>query len=344
MTVSVGIIGSGKAGANLAAAFTACPRSRVEVVMSRTGENARRLAKMYNIERHTDKFDDVLADNKIDAVAIASPDKFHCQQAIEAAKAGKHILCEKPMCRTEDEAKAMMQAAESANVTLMIGFSERFNQPCLEAKARIDRGEIGEPVMILARRCHPISTVRGRDWLTDSDTGGVLSYAGTHNIDLICWFMGSNPERVYGETARLVLEEQLFTDSAVVTFRFPGGKMAVLYESFAYPDPYPHGVDRSIEILGKKGCLNIDFMRQPLNIYSSAGYTIGDAVTWPRTDGQIGGALLNEVRHFVDAIIEKKAVLTPGETGLNAIKIAVAAKKAALSGKAEYISWEMKYT
>ena len=191
--------------------------------------------------------------------------------------------------------------------------------------------------MILARRCHPKYIVRGRSWLNDNETGGVLNYAGTHNIDLICWLMDAAPERVYSEMGQLVLENQNFTDCAVMTFRFPDNKIAALYESFAYPDPYPHGVDRSIEVLGKKGSLKIDFMHQPLSIHSDKGFSIADSVTWPRINNQLSGALINEVNHFIDSVIENKPVLTSGKAGLLAIRIANAAKQAAQSGQAVYI-------
>lgn len=331
--VGIAVVGAGKAGRNLADAFGECPGARVVRIVSRTEASARGLAEAVGTDRFGTDLAEALADAEVHAVVIATPDRFHCEQTVAAVRAGKHVLCEKPMCSSEAEAEAMIAAAGEAGVTLMIGFSDRFNQPCLEAKERIDAGEIGAPVMILARRCHPRSLVRGRDWLNDAETGGVLNYAGTHNIDLICWFMNSRPERVYAEMGRLVLTQD-FTDCAVMTFRFENGGVAALYESFAYPDSYAHPVDRSIEILGKSGSLKVDLMRQPLSVYSEKGYHIHDAITWPRVEGRIGGALLAEAGHFVAAVSEGRAVMTPGETGLLAIRIAQAARKACESGRA----------
>lgn len=332
--LGVAIVGAGKAGTNLGTVLTVCPAAEVVRVVSRTEASARRLAERLGVDRFGTDLDEALEDGGVDAVVIATPDKFHCAQAVAAAKAGKHILCEKPMCNSEAEAETMIQAARDAGVTLMIGFSDRFNQPCLEAKERIDAGEIGEPVMILARRAHPKFIVRGRDWLNDTETGGVLNYAGTHNIDMICWFMNSRPVRVYAEMGRLVLEGQDFTDSAVMTFRFENGGVGALYESFGYPDPYPHGVDRSIEVLGKKGRLLVDLMRQPLTINSETGFQVHDAMTWPMVEGKLGGALLAEAEHFVQAVAENRPVMTPGESGLRAIRLARAAHEAFRTGRA----------
>jgi UDP-N-acetylglucosamine 3-dehydrogenase len=187
--------------------------------------------------------------------------------------------------------------------------------------------------MIFARRCHPRSVVRGRSWLNDEETGGVLNYAGTHNIDLICWYMGGAPERVYGEMGQLILEGQDFTDCAVMTFLFPEGGIAALYETFAYPANYPHGVDRSLEILGDGGVIKIDLMSQPLTVHTAEGYSLADSVTWPQSARGLDGALRAEVEHFLGCIREGRDPMTGAEEGKLAISIASAARRASESGR-----------
>jgi len=332
--LGVGIIGGGKAGRLLAHALRSSGSARVLAVCTRHEASAKEAAEECGIPQWTTDYDAMLTEQDLDAVIVATPDEFHCEHAVKAAEAGKHILCEKPMCRSLEEADRMMGAAKKSNVLLMVGFTERFNQPCIDAKRRIDAGEIGAPRMILARRCHPRFIVRGRKWLNDQETGGVLNYAGTHNIDLICWFMGSRPERVYAEMGPLILKGQDFTDCAVMTFRFENGSIAALYETFAYPDKYPHGVDRSIEILGETGLLKVDFMSQPLSSFTPDGQQVVDAVTWPAGDQGISGAILAEVQHFIDCVMTGKQPLTTGEEGRLAIRIALAAREAANAGQA----------
>jgi len=332
--IRVAIVGAGKAGTNMARAFAACPGAEVAWIVSRTAASAQRLAHAIDCPRFGTDLAEALASPEVNAVFVATPDSLHCEQTIAAANAGKHVLCEKPMCRSVAEAEAMMAAAQDAGVTLMSGFVERFNQPCLDAKRRIDEGEIGRPVMVLARRGHPKSIVRGRDWLNDAETGGVLNYAGTHNIDLACWFMGSRPTRVYAEMGQLVLKGQDFTDCAAMTIRFENGGIATIYETFAYPDPYPHGVARDIEVLGTTGRIEIDLMNQPLAVHSESGLQIGDAATWAMIGDRPGGAILEQARHFIDAVREGTPVLTPGEAGLRAIKLAEAAHRACIDGRA----------
>lgn len=334
-TIGVGIIGAGKAGRSFARTMGAMPGVRVRAICAGHPESAAAVARELGIPRGAADYRELLDDPSIEAVVVASPDPLHCEHAVAAASAGRHVLCEKPMCRSVAEAEAMIRAAGEHRVRLMVGFTERFAHPCLDARRRIAEGEIGRPRMVLARRCHPRTAVRGRGWLNDRQTGGVLHFVGTHNIDLVCWFMGGAPERVYAEMGRLVLEEsQEFTDCAVATFRFPGGGVACLYETFGYPAGYPHGVDRSIEILGDRGVIRIDFMAQPLAIYTAEGCQVGDSVSWPVVGGAVQGALRAEVQHFLDCIRHGKRPLAGGEEGRLAIRIADAAREAAETGRA----------
>jgi predicted dehydrogenase len=332
--IGVGIVGAGKAGSNFARVLQGLKEQAKTVGFCTShGKTAQEAARRFGAEIGTKDLSKLLERADVQAVIVASPDRFHCEHAVAAAEAGKHVLCEKPMCRSVEEAERMIAACRANGVILMVGFTDRFNQPCLEARRRIDEGEIGVPRMILARRCHPRSVVRGRGWLNDGETGGVLSYAGTHNIDLICWYMGGSPERVHGEMGQLILEGQDFTDCAVMTFKFPNGGIAALYETFAYPENYPHGVDRSIEILGDRGVIKIDLMSQPLRIHTARGESLADSLTWPEGPRGLEGALRAEAEHFLDCVREGRAPMTGGEEGMRAICIASAARSASESGR-----------
>ncbi len=332
--VGIGIIGGGKAGRNFALAIRSCAGAEVRMFCTRSEDSARTAAEFCGVAGWTADYPAMLQDPDIHAVIVATPDEFHCEHTVLAARAKKHVLCEKPMCRSPEEADLMIREARENGVILMVGFTERYSHPCMEARRRIDAGEIGTPRMMLARRCHPLSVLRGRAWVNDVETGGVLNYAGPHNIDLVCWLMGGPPERVYAEMGQLILKDQDFTDCAVMTFRFPNGSIATLYETFAYPGAYPHGVDRNIEILGERGVLHVDFMSQPLKVYTDAGYEVADSVTWPMGERGIQGTLLAEVEHFIACVREGRTPLTTGEDGKLAMRIALSAREAAKTGKA----------
>ncbi len=312
--VGIGIIGGGKAGRNFALAIRSCANAEVRM------RAAKEAAEFCGVSGFS---------HDVERSGYSGDYRGHAGRAHK-----KHVLCEKPMCRSLEEADRMIREAQENGVILMVGFTERYSHPCAEAKRRIDAGEIGTPRMMFARRCHPLSVLRGRAWVNDDETGGVLNYAGPHNIDLVCWLMGGAPERVYGEMGQLVLKDQNFTDCAVMTFKFPNGSIAALYETFAYPATYPHGVDRNIEILGDAGVLHVDFMSQPLKVFTDAGYQVADSITWPMGERGIQGTLLAEAEHFIRCVREEKTPLTTGEDGKLAIRIALAAREAANTGNA----------
>ena len=151
--ISFGIIGGGKAGKNLALAIQTSSIGQALVFCTRHKKTAKEAAQSCRVPNWTTDYHTILSDKAIDAVVVASPDEFHCQHTIMAAEAKKQVLCEKPMCRSLKEADLMINAARENDVILMIGFSERFNHPCIEAKKRIDQGEIGTPRKIGRASC-----------------------------------------------------------------------------------------------------------------------------------------------------------------------------------------------
>ena len=121
----IAIVGAGKAGTIHAGAFSGCGRAEVVRVVSRTRESARKLAETLPGAAYGTGLDEALDDPRVGAVVVASPDRFHHPQAAAALRRGKHVLVEKPMCRTGEEARDLIAAAREAGVVLMAGFVER---------------------------------------------------------------------------------------------------------------------------------------------------------------------------------------------------------------------------
>jgi len=116
--VVFGIVGGGKAGKNLALALDACSSGRVKVICTRHRQTAKEAAKAACVPEWTTDYQAVLDDRHIDAVIVATPDEYHCRQVVRAAGAKKHVLCEKPMCRSLNEADRMIHEAEKNRVIL----------------------------------------------------------------------------------------------------------------------------------------------------------------------------------------------------------------------------------
>jgi len=149
--VKVGIIGLGLVSDAHIKGFQSHPKAEVVAVAARNEKPLQAAAKKYNIPKYYTSYEDLLKDPAIDAVAIITPTFLHKDMAIAAARAGKHIMCEKPFCMNLEECEAVCNEADKQGVTLMIGESYIFMSSIIKARELIDAGEIGKPQQIRQR-------------------------------------------------------------------------------------------------------------------------------------------------------------------------------------------------
>jgi UDP-N-acetylglucosamine 3-dehydrogenase len=146
----------------------------------------------------------MLKDPNVDAVVVAGPNSMHASQSIEALQAGKHVLCEKPMATTREEAKAMMAAAEKAGKYLMIGLNQRLMPPHRRAKEILDSGRLGRVIAFRTAFQHPgpegWSVDGGKSWFFQKGSAfmGVTGDLGVHKADLLRWLLGQEFTEVGG--------------------------------------------------------------------------------------------------------------------------------------------------
>ena len=147
--IGVALIGSGRAGMIHAHNFRgSVPGAVIAAVCDPVVEAAKAAAEELELDNYYTDYKDVLALDNIDAVIVATPTKYHCEIVCAAAKAGKHILCEKPMAMSVEECDIMDKTAKENGVTLQIAFMRRFDASFAAAKEMVDAGEIGDVVMV----------------------------------------------------------------------------------------------------------------------------------------------------------------------------------------------------
>jgi predicted dehydrogenase len=330
-TVKVGIIGAGKAGALFGKAVVASKNGELQAIAAATQDEADSVGPALNCPHNTGDWKAVLGDPKVQAVFICSPTFLHAEMAIAAAEAGKHVLCDKPMCLSSDEADAMTAACEKAGVMLMIGFIERFNPAFRVVKENIKNGNIGDPVMVSCRRVHP---PRKGSWIMDdSKSGGAFLHTGCHNIDLVQWLFDCPVTSLSAEQRESGISPG-FTDVSTVIGKLENGVMFSMMESYAHPTGLPMGVDRSFEILGTEGALYLDLLRSPVTLCNDEGWQYQDVLTWVEADGQLSGALTDETEYFLQCILDGvEPDEARGDEGKRTIQVYEAAKRAAAEGK-----------
>ena len=231
-SVRVCLVGAGRAG--LVHGFNFRHRlAEVQLVaiVDANEAMAREKAAELDVPSVFDNIESALSQADFDAVCIATPTFTHASIAIAAAQAGKHILCEKPMALTLDEADTMIAAARQAGVVLQIGFMRRFDPAFRAAKEQIEAGAIGDPIIVRTLTRGPGLPPR---WACDPATSiGMLAEVNSHDFDTIRWLAGSEFAQVYTEAAtfkapQLKAEFPGFYDTAVVNVRMANGALGII--------------------------------------------------------------------------------------------------------------------
>jgi predicted dehydrogenase len=255
VTIHVGLIGAGNISGTHARACRGLPDVRVAAVYAPTRAHAARLAAETGAAT-CDTLDALLAHRPLDMVAIGSPSGLHAEQGIAAARAGLHVLVEKPIDITSARADALIAAAAHAGVTLGVIFQDRFKPGIKRLKAIVDEGRLGTPVLASARVkwFRPAEYYRGSAWRGTRalDGGGALINQAVHTVDLLLWLFGP-VRRVYGKVATRLHDIEV-EDTAVATLEFASGALGTIEATTA---AYP-GYARRLELTGSNGTAMLD--------------------------------------------------------------------------------------
>jgi len=272
-----------------------------------------------------------LAGDVFDGVVVTTPTFTHAELAVQAAAAGKHVFCEKPMALTVEECDEMTAAAAAAGVILQIGFVRRFQPEFVEAKRRIDAGEIGEPMIVK-------SLTRGPGlppvWAHElARSNGMLAEVNSHDFDCVRWLAGSEIERVYTETANVKgaergVEAADFYDNAVVALRFASGALGTIDGTC----PADVGYDARVEVLGSEGLLVVGEHRATalLEIRTRGSGEVPTYASWPQ---RFEWGYREELRGFVAAAVGGYEPQVGPADGRAAVAAVVAANRSWLEGR-----------
>jgi len=225
--------------------------SKLIAVMDAIPEVTKRIAQKYRAKRAYFKEEDLVRDPEVDAVYIATPVYLHAKQAILAAEAGKHILCEKPLALSISGCEDIMAACRRNNVKLMVGFMMRFHTCHEKAREMIEKGMIGQLVMGRAQLTCWYPKIPGA-WRQDPKLGGggALMDMGIHCVDLLRMFIGEVDE--VSAFANTIVHEYPVEDTSTMIMRFRNGAHGIVDNYFNIPDAAAQNV---LEIYGTNGCI-----------------------------------------------------------------------------------------
>lgn len=321
----IGVIGAGRIGKlhsnNLA---NRVPNAQLVCISDVYEPAAKAQAEKLGIAYTTD-YNDILNDPTIDAVFICSSTDTHSPISIEAAKAGKHIFCEKPIDHDLDKIKAVLEEVKKAGVKYQVGFNRRFDRNFKHVHDVVKNGGIGDVqiVKVTSRdpEAPPISYVKV--------SGGIFVDMTIHDFDMVRYLSGSEVEEVSTFGACLVdpeIGKAGDVDTCIINLKFANGALGVIDNS----RQAVYGYDQRIEVFGSKGCITADNETANNTTYYTADGVMKEKPLWFFLE-RYNDAFIQEETEFVKACLEDTETPVGSFDGLQPVRIAIAAKK----------SWEL---
>jgi myo-inositol 2-dehydrogenase/D-chiro-inositol 1-dehydrogenase len=327
-TLNLGVIGTGRIGRlhaeNLAYRV---PQANLLVVADVALESAQQVARDYRIPRAVEDYRAVVDDPDVQAVVICSPTGTHARIIEEAAQAGKHIFCEKPIALSLDAIDGALAAVERAGVKLQVGFNRRFDANYRRVRQAIEEGEIGRPHLmhIISRdpAPPPIEYVRG--------SGGIFLDMTIHDFDMARFLTGAEVEEVYTAGGVMVdpaIGEAGDLDTVLVVLKFDNGVIGTIDNS----RKAVYGYDQRVEVFGSGGAISTG-NNYPNTAVLSTSRNVGRDLPLNFFLERYTESYVAEIQSFVDAVLNDKPVPVTGQDGRAPVVIALAARKSYDEGR-----------
>lgn len=305
-------------------------------------EKAKKIGKQFNVPYYAD-MDDMMQKESIDVVSVLTESGYHARHVINLAKYGKHIVVEKPMALTLDDADAMIKACDENGCKLFVVKQNRFNVPVVKLKEAMDEKRFGKLVLgtIRVRWCrdqgyYDQAWWRGR-WDMD---GGVLTNQASHHVDLLEYMMG-DVESVFAKSTTALVDIEA-EDTVVVTLKFVNGALGIIEATTAVR---PKDLEGSISILGETGTVEI------------GGFAVNKMVHWNFThkkddDNEVmekysvnppnvyGFGHQAYYEHVVDSILNNKKQLVDGLVGRKSLELISAIYESIETGKEVFLRFK----
>jgi UDP-N-acetylglucosamine 3-dehydrogenase len=316
----VGLVGAGFMGGVHLSAYAGIPEVEVVGVADARLDAAVAGANMVGAQPYS-SYDELVTAEDVEVVDVCLPTAFHRDLAVRAAGEGRHVILEKPIARTIEEAQEILEAFSGDGPHLFVGHVVRFFPEYVGIKEKIDAGDLGTIGVVRTSRRSPF-LLGWNDWYADwRVSGGVLLDLVIHDFDFLRWALGE-VERVY---ARGMLgREYNRLDYVLATLRFESGTIAHVEGHWGYPGPFNY----SIEVAGSRTLLSLD-STEPASLE-----LVGDTASGEVPDLAAGRSPYEkELEHFVNCIESGEDPIVQAHDALEALRISLAATESVLTGK-----------
>jgi predicted dehydrogenase len=322
--------------------LTRLPGVRVVGIASATAEHARASAERFSIPRWTTDYRELLDDPAVDMVDILTPNAQHAPMTVAAARAGKHVMCIKPLALNLEEARQMQAEIQKAGVRFFYAENVPFIPALMRTREIIEEGALGEVFRVKA--CEGIGAPPNR-WLYDKQQsgGGAIIDMAVHSIAFCRWMAGAEAESVYAQAGTFVHGDKTGNeDTAVLVIRFKNGVIGQCEDSWSLVG----AMDSRFEVYGTQGRILTDNLhRQPIQVVSEAGYAYwggpkesGRGWTYPLPlPGDVNDGQFAMLAHFIECLRSGEPSRSEIWDGVAVLAIVEAAYRSLQSGAAEQV-------
>lgn len=333
------VVGLGKLALDqVLPAFGTCKKSRLVALVSGDRQKAEQAAQQYGVNASDlytyDNYDDIAGNKDIDVVYVILPNSLHAEYSVRASNAGKHVLCEKPMAVSHEQCEQMIQAAEKAGKKLMIAYRCQY-EPCNLAAVNLIRcGEIGDVRVVVTdngRSADPSDPAD--EWRLQKTLagGGALLDVGIYGVNGARYLTGEEPVLISAMTHSPADDPRFKEVEDVVTWemRFPSGAIAHGSTGYSY------AATSRFNVLGTKGVLTLD----PATSYYEHSLRVKTGQGEREIEIHERNQFALEMDDFSAAILKNRGVKSPGEEGMQDIRLMLAMYEAARTARPVEIDW-----
>ncbi len=334
--VKIGIIGAGIMGSRHARIYAEMEHAELVGIADIDRAKARKVAEAHGVGQAFQEYQELLKVEGLDAVHVATPDFAHKDPVVDSLKAGKHVLVEKPLATSVEDARQIVELSRDTGRHVMVNYTHRWAAPYAMTKNIIADGQLGDPVMVYAKKDDTLwASTEMMSWTARTSSA---SYLSTHDIDLVLWWLGTTVEHVYALGVKNVLAARgIDTEDAIQALvRFRNGAIGTFESCWVLPKTMPVTTDSYIELIGSKGTIHIDRLHEGLKVATEKRYTYPKLSLGCEIDGKQQGGVQMCLARFIDALRKGEKPQPDVEHGLEIVKTSVAIQRSIASGQVVY--------
>lgn len=324
--LNVAVVGAGIYGINHVNAYLSNPNVNLAAVCDLNEDLRRKIEEQYQVKTYA-RTEDMLESEDIDAVSIATPDCYHAAPALQAISHGKHVLIEKPLATTLEDARAIIAAAEKENVRVAVDYHKRWDPASIQIKNELSKPGAGKAIRGYMSMDDIIDVPT--KWFNWADQSSPVHFLGTHCYDLIRWYMECEVTEVYAVGTKEYLKSKgVDTYDTIQAFlTFENGCHWTVENSWILPTGFAKNNDGHTQILTTNSLLRVDSQNRGVEIYDDFKCRTPNYCFMQMFEGRPVGFGYDPINDFVRCLQNDLPFIADAKDGLEAEKIAEAVHK-----------------